>query len=79
MANELDQLKADVLTLPPESRGELAQSLAASLDETTDDGVEGLWITEILRRDAEVRAGTAKMKSADQVIREARDLLRCLK
>ena len=79
MASELDQLKADLLTLPPESRAELAQSLVASLDENSDDDVEGLWLSEILRRDAEVRAGTAKLKSADQVIREARDLLRCLK
>ena len=36
MASELDQLKADLLTLPPECRAELAQSLVASLDETTD-------------------------------------------
>jgi putative addiction module component (TIGR02574 family) len=79
MASELEQLKADLLTLPPESRAELAQSLVASLDETTDDNVEALWISEILRRDAELRAGTAKVKPADQVIQEARNLLRCLK
>ena len=79
MATELDQLKADLLTLPPESWAELAQSLVASLEETTDDDVEEVWLNEILRRDAELRAGTAKTKPADQVIREARDLLRCLK
>jgi putative addiction module component (TIGR02574 family) len=79
VASELDQLKADLLTLPPESRAELAQSLVASLDETTDGNVEALWISEILRRDAELRAGTAKVKPADQVIQEARSLLRCLK
>jgi hypothetical protein len=79
MATEFEQLKADLLTLPIESRAALAQSLVASLDEATDNDVESLWLDEILRRNAEILAGTAKLKPADQVIREARELLRCLK
>lgn len=79
MATEFEQLKRDLLMLPVESRASLAHALIQSLDDTVDEDAESLWLDEIRRRDAEVRAGTAKLKSADQALREARDLLRCLK
>jgi hypothetical protein len=79
MATELEQLKDDLLMLPRESRASLAHALIESLDETVDQEAESLWMAEIRRRDAEIRAGTANLKPADQVLREARELLRCLK
>lgn len=79
MAGELEQLKKDLLMLPIESRASLARTLIQSLDESMDDQAESLWLEEVLRRDAEVRAGTAKLKPAEQVLQEARDLIRCLK
>jgi len=79
MATELEQLKDDLLMLPPESRASLAHALIESLDEIVDQDAESLWMVEIRRRDAEIRAGTANLKPADQVLREARELLRCLK
>ena len=56
-----------------------AHALLESLDDVVDDDAESLWMDEICRRDAEIRAGTAKLKPLDQVLREARELLRCLK
>jgi hypothetical protein len=79
MATEFERLKDDLLTLPIESRASLAHALIESLDEVVDEDAEALWLDEIRRRDAEIRTGTAKLKPADQVFREARELLRCLK
>ena len=79
MATDFDRLKDDLLTLPPKSRASLARTLIQSLDESADDQAESLWLEEIVRRDAEIRSGTAALKPADQVLREARDLIRCLK
>ena len=79
MATEFERLRDDLLTLPVESRASLAHALIESLDEAVDADAESLWFAEIRRRDAEIRAGTAKLKPAEQVLREARELLRCLR
>jgi len=79
MSTEFEQLKNDLLMLPIESRASLAHALINSLDETVDEDAESLWLDEIRRRDDEIRTGKAKLKPADQVLREARELLRCLK
>ena len=79
MATEFERLRDDLLTLPVDSRASLAQALIKSLDDSLDVNAESLWLEEIRRRDAEIRSGTAKLKPAEQVLREARELLRCLK
>jgi len=79
MASELERLRDGLLELPVESRATLAHALIESLDEQFDENAEALWAEEVQRRDAEIRAGTANLKPADQVLREARELLRCLK
>jgi hypothetical protein len=53
-----------------------AHALVEDLDETVDADAESLWFDEIRRRDAEIRAGTAKLKPAEQVLRKARNLLK---
>jgi len=79
MATEFERLRDDLLTLPVESRASLAHALIESLDDDADEDAELLWFEEIRRRDAEIRAGTAQLKPAEQVLREARELLRCLR
>lgn len=79
MSTELERLRDDLLMLPIESRASLAHALIESLDERSDENAETLWADEIRRRDAEITAGTANLKPAEQVLREARALLRCLK
>ena len=79
MATEFEKLRDDLPTLPVESRASLAQSLIERLDDAVDQNAEMLWLKEIGRRDSEIRAGTANLKPVDQVLREARELLRCLK
>lgn len=79
MATEFEKLKDDLLTLPVESRASLAQALIESLDEEFDENADVLWREEIRRRDADIRSGRAILKPAEQVLREARERLRCLK
>ncbi len=72
MATEFERLRDDLLTLPVDSRASLAQALIKSLDDSVDVNAKSLWLEEIRRRDAEIRSGTAKLKPAEQVLREAR-------
>lgn len=57
----LEKLRAEVLKLPEPDRAELAQQLVASLDGTPDPGALEMWDAEIVRRLAEIDAGTAKL------------------
>ncbi len=77
--SELEKLQTDLLDLPIESRAFLARALIESLDQTIDEGHEALWIAEIRRRDVAVQQGRVGVKPAEQVLREARAKLRCMK
>jgi hypothetical protein len=79
MATQFEKPKDDLLALPVESRASLAQALIESLDEEFDEDAEALWREEIRRRDADIRSGRAILKPAEQVLREARERLRCMK
>jgi putative addiction module component (TIGR02574 family) len=77
--NELEKLEADLLALPPNSRASLARALIESLDETADENAEALWVDEIRRRDEDLRSGSASARPVDDVLRDARERLRCMK
>jgi putative addiction module component (TIGR02574 family) len=77
--NELEKLQADLLTLPVNSRATLARALIESLDEATDENSEALWVDEIRRRDEELRSGRASARPVNDVLRDARERLRCMK
>ena len=77
--NELKKLEADLLALPVDSRASLARALIESLDEGLDENAEALWVDEIRQRDEDLRSGKAAARPVDQVLREARERLRCMK
>jgi putative addiction module component (TIGR02574 family) len=77
--SEFEELTTRVMALPAECRAELAELLIQSLEEPDDTEIKSAWLVEIHRRDQEIRAGTAVTKPADQVLREAREHLRCKK
>ena len=77
--NELEKLEADLLTLPLDSRAALARTLIGSLDETLDENAEALWVAQIRRRDEALRSGRASARPVDEVLREARERVRCMK
>lgn len=79
MKSEFEEITSKAMTLPPETRAELAELLIQSLDEKEDEEVKSAWLAEIRRRDQEIRSGAAVTKPAEQVLKEAREKLRCMK
>ncbi len=75
--SELKELTAKAMALPAKDRAELAELLIQSLEEQDDEAIKSAWLAEISRRDQEIRAGAPVTKPADQVLRAAREQLRC--
>jgi putative addiction module component (TIGR02574 family) len=72
MSDVLESLKTQLETLSSRDRIELAKFLIDSLDTEDDAECEQEWDAELARRAAEIRAGTAVGKPADQVFDELR-------
>jgi hypothetical protein len=70
MTNE--QVESEALKLNPEARAELAEKLLRSLEELSEEEIQRLWAEEALRRDAELDAGKASMRDAEDVFKDAR-------
>ena len=70
-----EQVENEALKLKPEARAELAQKLLKSLEDLSDEEIEGLWVKEAVRRDAELDSGSATMRDADDVFSDARSRL----
>jgi putative addiction module component (TIGR02574 family) len=72
MTEAVRQLKslADLLSAP--ERAELAYFLLSSL-ETEEEGAEEAWRTEVARRVAEIRSGSAVGRPAEEVLAELRE------
>jgi len=67
-----EQVESEALKLKPKARAELAEKLLRSLDDLSEEEIERLWITEAIRRDAELDSGSASMRDAEDVFRDAR-------
>lgn len=70
MTNE--QVETEALKLKPQARAELAEKLLRSLDDLSEVEIERLWAEEAVRRDAELDDGTASMRDAEDVFKDAR-------
>lgn len=66
------QVENEALKLRPEARAELAEKLLKSLEDLSDQEIEQLWAEEAVRRDGELDAGTASMRDAEDVFKDAR-------
>ncbi len=73
MERRLDELAAEALELSKESRAALAKRLLDSLDEPTADEVGQGWVREAERRYAELKAGTARTMSSEEVFGKYRN------
>ena len=71
MSTLVDELSQKALQLPPEERVRLAEKLLATVHEGDVD-VAAAWDDEILRRLAEIDAGTARLITAEEVFAEVR-------
>jgi len=63
----------EALRLDPRERALLAEHLINSLDENDDPEAERLWIEEAERRYKEYKECSIKAKTAEMVMREARN------
>ncbi len=68
----LEKLRSEVLGLPELERAELAHELVKSLDAPFDADAAEAWDEEILRRLAEIDAGTAKLIDREELRRRMR-------
>ena len=68
----LEKVRSEALSLTESERAELAHSLVVSLDGAVDADAEHAWDAEILRRLAEIDAGTARLIDRDELRRRMR-------
>jgi putative addiction module component (TIGR02574 family) len=72
MPKDAAELLRDALTLPPEARAALADSLLESLDLEVDDDEEARWQEEIHRRLQEIDSGAVTLIPWDEAHRRLR-------
>ena len=65
----LEKIRAEALTLTDEERAELAYELIESLDAPADADATDAWDAEIMRRLAEIDAGTAELVDREELRR----------
>lgn len=65
------EIVSEALELPPSLRALVAEQLIESLDEEISPELSPAWRTEILRRCAEVDAGTVELLDAEEVMARA--------
>ena len=68
----LEKVRTEALSLSEAERAELAHNLVASLDGRADPDAETAWDAEILRRLAEIDAGTANLIDHEEFRRRMR-------
>ena len=68
----LEKVRSDALRLSEAERADLAHSLVESLDGPADKDAEAAWDAEVLRRLAEIDAGTAKLIDREEMRRRMR-------
>lgn len=71
----LEQLTAEAMQLPVESRVLLADRLVESVGSAELDDIQRLWTAEAIRRRDEIRSGQVKSIPGDQVLDEVRRLV----
>jgi hypothetical protein len=67
-----EQVENEALKLEPKARAELAEKLLRSLEDLSEEEIERLWVKEAIRRNAELDSGSASMRDAEDVFRDAR-------
>ena len=75
MALTLEQLTAEAMLLPAESRVLLADTLVASFDSADLEEIQRLWSAQAIRRRDEVRSGRVQSIPGEQVLEEVRRLV----
>lgn len=75
---DFEKVASQALKFPEEKRAELTEMLIQSLDVKETEEIRQAWIGEIQRRYEEIQRGTVKCRPREEVLRDARERLRCL-
>ncbi len=67
----INEIETAALNLDTDARAALAEKLLRSLEDLSQEEIDCLWVEEALRRDAELDAGTAKARDAEDVFSDA--------
>ena len=71
MSTTAQKICIEALSLPRESRTEIAERILASLEDKADSKAEKAWKAVIRRRRAEIHSGKAKVRPAEDVMHDA--------
>ena len=71
MSTAAQKICIEALSLPRQSRVEIAERILASLEEKADKQAEKSWKAVVRRRSSEIRSGKAKVRQAEDVMRDA--------
>ncbi|MFA6052552.1 MAG: addiction module protein [Methylobacter sp.] len=72
----IETIRHEALSLPPQERAQLAEQLLSSLDTLSEAEIEQLWLQEAVHRAAELDQGLVQRIPAEAVRREAQTLLK---
>jgi putative addiction module component (TIGR02574 family) len=75
MNTQAEQVLQIALSLPPDDRVEIAESLILSLDEKRAADIEAAWAEEIKRRIESIDKGQARLIPWEEAIRSMRERL----
>ena len=75
MAATVEQLAEQAMTLPMESRAQLADLLVESLDAEELGHIDRLWVTTAKHRRDEVRSGRVEAVPGEEALQKVRDAL----
>ena len=76
MEMTIEQLLEQAMTLPTESRAQLADLLVLSLDAGEIGSFDSLWAEEARRRRDEVRTGRVETIPGEEALRKVRNSIR---
>jgi hypothetical protein len=76
MSTTVEKIVEQAMSLPGESRAEVADLLVQSLETAELGQIDRLWIAEATRRRDEVRSGEVETVPGEQALRRVRDSLR---
>jgi hypothetical protein len=72
MSSTMEKLTDEVIALPSEAKGILADRLAENLSNDTEPAFHKNWATEAIRRRDEVRSGQVKTVPVDEALAQVR-------
>ncbi|MFM2311188.1 MAG: hypothetical protein RLZZ04_464 [Cyanobacteriota bacterium] len=71
----IEQLTAEILSLPSASRALLADKLVESLEFDTDSAIQTVWVSEAKKRRDQVRDGSVQPISGEEALVQVRRMI----